>query len=92
VSIWEVHLLSQKGRLDLKGGPSAWVERALIDLPVREAVLTSRVAAASSQLRLPNRDPIDSFIAGTAIAYGLTLVTSDQRLAETPGIETLLNW
>jgi PIN domain nuclease of toxin-antitoxin system len=37
------------------------------------------------------RDPADRFLAATARAHDLTLVTADQRLLRVPGLKTLAN-
>lgn len=37
------------------------------------------------------KDPADRFLAATAQAYDLTLVTADERLLCVPGIKTLAN-
>jgi PIN domain nuclease of toxin-antitoxin system len=41
---------------------------------------------------LPNhKDPADRFLAATAVAYDLTLVTADQKLIGVPGLKVLAN-
>ena len=91
VVIWEVLILAEKGRLELKPDPIRWVRRVLREIPFREAPLTYEVAIQSRLVDLPHRDPVDRFLAATALVYDLTLVTADERLLSTPTIPTLAN-
>jgi PIN domain nuclease of toxin-antitoxin system len=58
----------------------SWISRALASTTLREAPLTNDVALGASWLRLEHNDPADHFIAASAKAFVLTLVTSDHRL------------
>jgi PIN domain nuclease of toxin-antitoxin system len=42
-------------------------------------------------VRLPHQDPVDRFLAATAIVYELTLVTADERLLRARGVPLLAN-
>ena len=91
ISIWEVLILSERGRLMLEPDARSWVRDALADPPLREAPVTIEVAAASRAVRLQNQDPADRFIAGSAMVFGLTLVTADGDLSGCPDIAVLPN-
>jgi PIN domain nuclease of toxin-antitoxin system len=91
VSAWEVLLLSEKGRIVLDGGAGAWIEKAMSAVPLREAPFTHEVALATASIHLPHPDPADRFLAATAKAYGLTLVTADQNLGHSKGFAVLMN-
>lgn len=80
ISVWETLLLAEKGRLDLVAPADVWVEHQLGNVPLRDAPLTREVAMASRRLDLTHQDPADRFIAATAMAYELALVTADERL------------
>ena len=86
ISLWEVFLLAEKGRITLSPNPSTWVREAARS--VREAPLTFEVAATSRKLRLDHEDPADRFIVATARVFGLRLVTADTRLLRCPDVET----
>lgn len=77
VSVWEALVLHRKGRLALEPDPIVWVEIALKEVPMQEATLTFTVAALSEKLHMKRKDPADRFLAATACAYGLVLVTAD---------------
>jgi PIN domain nuclease of toxin-antitoxin system len=58
---------------------------------MREAPLTHEIVLAAHELALAHHDPADRFLAATAGALGLTLVTADQRLLGLGNIATLAN-
>jgi PIN domain nuclease of toxin-antitoxin system len=80
ISIWEALVLVERGRLAVTADAAAWVEDMIRAIPRREAPLTHEVAVQSRRVALPHQDPADRFLAATAVVYGLTLVTADQRL------------
>jgi len=80
ISAWEILLLVEKGRLAVEGDPEKAVRGLFQKLPLREAVLNQEVAIQSRSVDLPHQDPVDRFLAATAMVYGLTLVTADSRL------------
>ena len=91
VSVWEVLILSDKGRIVLEGGATAWIESALLAAPLREAPFTNEVALATARVCLPHRDPADRFLAATAMVYGLTLVTADRNLGRSGDYAVLMS-
>jgi PIN domain nuclease of toxin-antitoxin system len=91
VSIWELRLLSDKGRVRLIPDAVSWISDNLARLKIREAPLTFDVALSVSSLNLPHNDPADGFIAATAKVFGLTLVTADEQLSKLADIAVLPN-
>jgi PIN domain nuclease of toxin-antitoxin system len=91
VSIWEAHHLEQRGRLHLKQPFGQWVEEALSRTPLIEAPFNFAVATAASGIVLPQSDLGDIFLAATASAFDLTLVTADLQLLACPWLKTLSN-
>ena len=91
VSVWELRLLSDKGRVKLLPDVVSWIEDNLPRLKIREAPLTFEVALAVSSLKLPHNDPADGFIAATAKVFGLTLVTADKQLLKLSDVDVLPN-
>ncbi len=91
VSIWELRLLHDKGRVRLLPDAVSWIRDNLSRLNIREAPLTFDVALAIPSLNLPHNDPADGFIAATAKIFGLTLVTADEQLAKLTDITVLPN-
>lgn len=91
VSIWEVLLLAERGRLRFQQEPSRFLEEVLEERSYREAPLTQEVAFESRRLSLSTEDPADRFLAATAKVYDLTLVTADERLLALREIDVLSN-
>lgn len=89
ISVWEVLVLAEKGRVLLEPDPIVWMRRALREVPLREAPLTHEVAIRSRQVELPHPDPADRFLVATAQVYDLTLVTADRRLLGLQGVSLL---
>jgi PIN domain nuclease of toxin-antitoxin system len=82
VSVWEVLLLAERGRLKLDADPRLWAREALLLTPAQEAPLTHEVALRSREVALPHEDPADRFLVATALCYDLTLATADKVLIE----------
>ena len=91
ISLWELGILVEKGRIGLPTGLDAWIDEALRVAPMREAPLTHRVMRALRAIETPHRDPADRFLAATAAALDLQLVTADERLLAGRGYQVLPN-
>ena len=91
VSIWEIAVLLEKRRITLKQDFRNWADGSVRDLRLQEAAITWEVAHELRYTILSHRDPADRFLVATAKVYDLTLVTSDERLLNTPGLRVLAN-
>ena len=91
MSVWELIMLVQKGRVELHEDVLTWARRSLEQLRLCEAPLTTEVALESGTLSLTHSDPADLLIAATAKVFDLTLVTADEKLIHAPGIKVLAN-
>ena len=89
VSVWELLLLCERGRVRLAPNPRAWIDQALAKAPLRDARLTWAVALLSCSVELEHQDPADRFLAATAAAFDLTLVTADESLLRGKGYKVL---
>lgn len=79
VTFWEIALLASKQRLDLRDSPAALRDQ-LLDGGLVELPLTGDIALLSVELPGLHADPADRFIAATAITFGATLMTADEKL------------
>ena len=82
ISIWELLVLAERGRVKLDEEPGRWAREALRRSPVREATLTNEVAIQSREIASVHPDPADRFIMATALVYELTLVTADEAIRD----------
>lgn len=80
ISIWELVLLLEKGRLGSTLSVSAWLAMAREQLVWTHAPFTSEVAVEAASFQMPHRDPSGRLLLATARWYGLTLVTADEHL------------
>jgi PIN domain nuclease of toxin-antitoxin system len=91
VSIWEAHHLVNRGRILIKQAFSEWVQDVFRQAPLLEAPFTFAVATSASAIALPQSDLGDIFLAATASAMNLTLVTSDTQLLACSWLKTIAN-
>lgn len=89
VSVWELAMLYEKGRLTSSLPVEAAVRRALGSYPLTVIPLDTEVALLSRTLPFAHEDPADRFIAATAHRLGVPLATSDARLLALPWLRTL---
>ena len=89
ISVWEILLLAEKGRIALKGDHKKRIRKMFQELPLREAVINQEVAIQSRYIDLPHQDPPDRFLAATALVYDLVLVTADRRLFDSKRFSVL---
>jgi PIN domain nuclease of toxin-antitoxin system len=91
ITIWEILLLLESGRLRMDRPFDEWLAKAAADLALNEAPLTQDVVLASRDIEIPHRDPADRLLAATARYYELRLATADERLLAGKGFSTLAN-
>jgi PIN domain nuclease of toxin-antitoxin system len=89
ISVWEVLLLAEKGRIDVPSNPLSWIEQSFKALSITEAPINRDVAMLSRQIALPHQAPADRFIAATAIHYQLQLATVDTYLTSATWLRTI---
>jgi PIN domain nuclease of toxin-antitoxin system len=81
VSVWEIALLVDSGRITLNGPLDAWVQNFLSRPGIEAVPLGHRAAARSYQLHhLEHRDPADRLLIASAIELGCPLVSYDDRI------------
>lgn len=81
ISVWEVAMLVQKGRLDLAPDVDTWIS-ANLKRPVELEPLSPAICIASSRLSEFHGDLADRLIVATAMLLGLPLMTVDKKIIE----------
>jgi PIN domain nuclease of toxin-antitoxin system len=84
-------ILVEKKMLEMHEDFAQWFVRTVDDLALDEAALTWRVVDEMRDVLPEHKDRADRFLAATAIAYDLVLVTADQNLTSVPGLKVLAN-
>lgn len=91
VSIWETMVLLENRKIAINEDFAEFLERTRSELDLQEAPLDWKVVQEMRFVRLQHQDPAERFLAATARAHDMTLVTADQRLLRIPGVKTLGN-
>jgi PIN domain nuclease of toxin-antitoxin system len=90
ITLWEIALLIDSGRIVVQGSTEAFLKLILRRPRMFMLDLNPEIAALACQFPadFPN-DPADRIIAATARAHGLPLVTKDQRLQDSALVQTI---
>lgn len=92
ISIWEVAMLADRGRLRLTMDVADWIAHVETLTYLEFVPVDNRLAAQAVLLEsFPHRDPADRIITATALSRGATLVTADERLRAYKPLSTLWN-
>ena len=87
ISLWEMALLVQLGRVVLRQGFDAWIDVAAS--PATITVLDVTPAIAKELVQIPDsfpRDPADRLIVATARALDLPVLTYDRAIRQSGGV------
>lgn len=82
-SIWEVVIKFGRGRDDFEVDPRV-LRRGLLENRYQELPVTGEHAAAVTSLPSLHRDPFDRLLVAQSLVEGITLLTSDPRVAQYP--------
>lgn len=83
-SLWEIAVKNSLGREDFRVEPRL-LRRGLLDNGYAELPVTSQHAVSIDGLPPLHRDPFDRLLLTQALTEGITLLTSDARLARYRG-------
>ena len=79
ISVWEVSMLAEKGRLELRPDLDVWIATNLT-APVELEPISPAICIASCRLPAFHGDPADRLIVATAMTLGLPLITGDKKI------------
>ena len=88
VAFWEIALLATRGRLRLDTTATHFRWRVL-EMGIRELPIGGEVALQAAALAPVLADPVDCFMAATAMVHGAALLTADTRLLETRVVDVV---
>jgi PIN domain nuclease of toxin-antitoxin system len=83
-SLWEIIIKQALDRPDFRVQPRL-LYRGLLDNGYSELAITSEHTMNVDRLPPEHKDPFDRILVAQAIAEGITLLTSDRKLASFPG-------
>ncbi len=79
ISFWEISMLIQKGRVDLRLEMDVW-RKELLQNGLWEIPLDGTIAIRAGGLQDFHGDPADRLIVATALQTSSTLITADQKI------------
>ena len=88
VTFWEISLLVSRDRLRLDTTATHFRWRVL-EMGIRELAVGGEVALQAAALAPVLVDPVDCFVAATALTHGATLMTADTRLLGSRAVDVL---
>ena len=81
ISLWEVAMLVERGRLSLDVPLEAWLDAAAHPRSVRTLPVSPQVAAAAAALPDTfHRDPADRLIVAASRVHRIPVLTHDERI------------
>lgn len=90
ISVWELFMLVQKGRLKLRMDPAHWVRQCELSSKIKFVPVDNEIARISVQLPgSPPEDPADRLIIATAVSLGALLVTRDRKIQASHSVKTI---
>jgi PIN domain nuclease of toxin-antitoxin system len=90
ISLWEIAMLAELGRIELEMPLRDWLEAATAAPLVQLTAITPAIAAEVAALPASfHRDPADRMLVATARVLQATLVTSDRRIRDAGIVATL---
>lgn len=83
ITLWEVAMLVEKGRVRLNLNLAEWLRMATSGSGVAVLPITTEIAARTTRLGADfHGDPADRLIVATALEHGLTVITKDDRIRQ----------
>jgi PIN domain nuclease of toxin-antitoxin system len=82
ISLWEMAMLAERGRIALDRDIQRWCRDLLARPDLAVAELTPSAAVVAARLKAFHGDPADRFIYATALELGAALVTKDAAMRE----------
>jgi PIN domain nuclease of toxin-antitoxin system len=88
VTFWEIALLVTRDRLRLDSSATHFRWRVL-EMGIRELAVGGEEALHAATLAPVLIDPVDCFVAATALTHGAALLTADTRLLESRVVDVV---
>ena len=91
ISLWEIAMLYERGRINNHAGVSsgAYIQDILLALNVTVLPITAEIAELSQSNVFSHGDPADRIIAATSIVHHAALITADAKLLAVPTLRCI---
>jgi PIN domain nuclease of toxin-antitoxin system len=80
ISLWELAVLAQRGRVEIDGGVQRWTRQLLGSGIIGIAGLSATAAVTAAELPNFQGDPADRFIYATALDLRVPLISKDAKI------------
>ncbi len=87
ITFWELEMLAEAGRIRL-GTTIAQAREIVLRANIDELPIDGTVAMTAARLGM-HREPGDRFILATALVFGATLMTADEKIRRMPSVRTV---
>ena len=84
VTVWEICLKWQAGKIQLPSPPRLWCESQVAQWRLSSCPIRRSHLYRVSELPLHHRDPFDRLLIGQALEEGMTIVTPDEHIQKYP--------
>ena len=88
ISLWEVSMLYQYGRIELGLPLETWLEKACCQPKIRILPISVTIAANTARLEM-HGDPADRLIVASALVHKCALVTRDENIQNAKIVMTI---
>jgi len=88
ISLWEVSMLWQYGRIELSMSLEMWLEKACLQPKIRILPITVAIATRTARLEM-HGDPADRLIVASALVHHCALVTRDENIQNAKIVRTI---
>ena len=91
ISLWEIAMLYSRGRINNYAGisSSTYINDILTAMRITILPITSEIAEISQSSVFIHGDPADRIIAATTFAHRTKLITADDKLRHTAGLQCI---
>jgi PIN domain nuclease of toxin-antitoxin system len=89
ISCWELAKLVDKRKISFSIPTLIWIRRSLAEHGIRVVDLSPEIAVESTELQGFHQDPADQIIVATSRILGMPIVTSDGRILDFLGVESI---
>ena len=88
ISLWEVSMLLQYGRIELSLPLEIWLEKACSQPKIRLLPISVAIAVRTARLEM-HGDPADRLIVASALVHQCALVTRDENIQKAKIVMTI---
>lgn len=90
ISLWEIAMLADKGRLELGVVPvEEYLDKVIAALGLTVLPISPRIVALAQSGRFVQKDPADRLIGATALVLGAPLITRDAEFSQIDGLRLI---